>query len=154
MYRLRLLSGVLALLVAQTINAQTITIGETNLLTVADSGNGNLLCAQSCTLTQAATLQSLSFYVRVASGNLVLGLYYDNGSGTAPGALLAQTASFTPVNGWNTIPVSDVVLQPGTYWLAYLPSSNALGFWNGFTDLKCMFLRASARCRILSRLLA
>jgi hypothetical protein len=123
----------LALLLAQTISAQTITIGETNLLTVADSGNANLLCAQSCTLTQAAVLQSLSFYVRVASGNLVLGLFKDNGSGTAPGALLAQTASFTPLNGWNTVAVSGVVLQPGTYWLIYLPSSNDLGFWNGFT---------------------
>jgi len=123
----------LALLVTQTINAQTITIGETNLLTVADSGNGNLLCAQSCALTQAAILQSLSFYVRVAGGDLALALYNDNGSGTAPGTLLAQTASFTPVSGWNTVAISGDVLQPGTYWLAYLPSSNELGFWNGFT---------------------
>ena len=104
-----------------------------SLLPVADSGNGNLLCAQSCTLTQTATLQSLSFYVRVANGNLALGLYNSNGFRTAPGALLAQTRSFRPVNGWNTVAVSSGVLQPGTYWLAYLPSSNSLGFWNGFS---------------------
>src|SRR5271165_3715920 len=111
MDRVRFLLTVLALFVAQTLYAQTITIGETKVLTVADSGNGNLLCAQSCSLAQAATLRSLSFYVRVARGNLVLGLYKDNGSGTAPGALLAQTASFTPVKGWNTVAVSGGVLQ-------------------------------------------
>ena len=46
-----------------------------------------------------------------------------------PGALQASTTSFTPQNGWNTANVATPVsLSPGTYWLAYLPSSNSLSF--------------------------
>ena len=57
------------------VSAQSITIGETNILPSADSGNGNLLVAQSTTLSQTATIQSLSFYVTTAGGNLRLGIY-------------------------------------------------------------------------------
>ena len=79
-------------------------------------------------LSQTATIQSLSFYVTTAGGNLRLGIYDSNGSG-GPGALKASTASFTPAAGWNTQVVSTPVALPaGTYWLSYLPSSDALGF--------------------------
>ena len=47
--------------------AQSVTIGETAVLSSGDSGNGNLLAAQSAHLAQAATIQSLSFYVTTAS---------------------------------------------------------------------------------------
>src|SRR5271166_1646013 len=108
--------------------AQTFPIGETTVLPTQDGGNANLNLAQSATLTQTGTLQSLSFYVTTAAGNLVLGLYGPNAAGT-PGQLLAYTKPFVPVVGWNTQPVvSQTVLAPGTYWLAYWPSSNALGF--------------------------
>ena len=41
----------------------------------------------------------------------------------------ASTASFAPVAGWNTqVVTTPVSLPAGTYWLSYLPSSNALGF--------------------------
>ena len=36
--------------------AQTVTIGETAVLTTGDSDNGNLLLAQEATLSQAATI--------------------------------------------------------------------------------------------------
>src|SRR5271165_3447900 len=111
--------------------AQTFPIGETSVLTTPDGGNANLDLAQSATLTQTGTLQSLSFYVTTAAGNLVLGVYGPNASGT-PGQLLAYTKPFVPVVGWNTQPVvTQTVLSPGTYWLAYWPSSNALGFTYG-----------------------
>ena len=85
--------------------------------------------AQSATLAQAATVQSLSFYVTAASGNLILGIYDATGPNGGPGALKASTASFTPGTGWNTANVvTPVSLTAGSYWLAYLPSSNALGF--------------------------
>jgi hypothetical protein len=110
----------------------TITIGETVVPTATNSidyGNGNYLLAQQATLTQSATLQSLSFYVEKADGKLTLGVYGQNATGTGPGTLVAETASFTPAAGWNTQPVtSQVVLSPGTYWLAYLPSSVLLEF--------------------------
>ena len=87
--------------------------------------------AQEATLSQTATIQSLSFYVNALGGNLRLGLYADNAG--SPGALLASTNEFTPTStGWNTQNVvSPVSLPAGTYWLAYLPQSIYLGFKNG-----------------------
>src|SRR6185312_17134232 len=99
----------------------------------ADSNNGNLLLAQKAVLTQTAVAQSMSFYVTKAAGNLVLGIYGNAGSG--PGTLLATTASFATVRGWNThLVISPVRLSAGTYWLAYLPSSNSLGFVKASLD--------------------
>jgi glucose/arabinose dehydrogenase/PKD repeat protein/chitodextrinase len=112
--------------------AAPITMGETNVLPGTDSGNGNLLIAQSTGLAQPGTLQSLSFYVRTAAGNLRLGIYDATGASGGPGALKAQTNSFAPVAGWNTQPVvTPVSLPAGTYWLVYLPSSNSLTFAEG-----------------------
>ncbi len=49
-----------------------ITIGETPVLSSGDSQNGNRLLAQSATLPQAATVESLSFYVTTAGGSLIM----------------------------------------------------------------------------------
>jgi hypothetical protein len=105
--------------------------GDTNIESTGDSGNANLLIAQEATLALTGTLQSLSFFVDGAAGNLVLGIYDATGSGGGPGNLLAATAGFTPTVGWNTQNVvTPVALSPGNYWLAYNPSSNSLGFVN------------------------
>ena len=121
------LTSVLILL--SSAQAQSVSIGQTSVLSGGDSGNGNLLLAQSATLAQAATVQSLSFYVTAASGKLILGIYDATGPNGGPGALKASTASFSPVTGWNTANViTPVSLTAGSYWLAYLPSSNGLGF--------------------------
>jgi hypothetical protein len=124
------LALLLTLILCSTVRAQpTITIGETAVLTAADSGNGNLLVAQSAALAQTATIDSLSFYVTKAAGSLRMGIYDSTGPGGGPGKLKAQTNSFTPVTGWNTASVvTPVSLPAGTYWLAYLPSSNTLAF--------------------------
>jgi len=132
----RLLSVLTVLLLVceatQSALASTITIGETTVLSAADRGNRNLLAAQNTTLSQAATIESLSFYVTQASGNLVLGIYDASGPNGGPGALKAQTNRFTPVVGWNTANViTPVPLPAGTYWLAYLASSNRLAFIKG-----------------------
>ena len=98
-------------------------------MSVNDSGNGNLLVAEPATLSQTATIQSLSFYVTTASGNLRLGIYDPTGPGGRPGAKKVETASITPTTGWNTANViTPVSLPVGTYWLAYLASSSSLGF--------------------------
>jgi hypothetical protein len=116
-------------------SASTFTIGETNILSIDDSGNGNLLVAQQVVLGQNATILSMSFYVTTASGNLRLGIYDATGPNGGPGALKAQTAAFTPVSGWNTQNVvSPVSLPAGTYWLAYLPSSSSLRFKLAMTE--------------------
>jgi hypothetical protein len=107
----------------------TILIGETNVLAMEDSGNGNLLEAQPATLSRTATIESMSFYVSATAGQLVLGIYDATGSGGRPGALKAQTNAFTPTLGWNTQNViTPVSLTPGTYWLTYLPSDGNLHF--------------------------
>jgi hypothetical protein len=109
-------------------SASTFTIGETSVLSSDDNGNGNWLIAQQATLGQSATILSMSFYVTTAGGNLRLGIYDAAGPNGGPGQLKAQTAAFTPISGWNTRNVvSQVSLPAGTYWLAFLPSSNSLG---------------------------
>ena len=109
-----------------TSTSTTITMGETNILGMDDSGNGNLLIAQQAYLQQSGTLQSLSFYVATASGQLRLGVYNDAAGN--PGTLLAQTNAFTPVVGWNTQNVTPVTLPAGSYWLAYLPQNNNMHY--------------------------
>ena len=112
-----------------TPNTTPITIGETTVLGGNDNGNGNLLIVQNATLLQSATIQSLSFYVTAASGQLRLGVYDATGPGGGPGTLKAQSNAFTPVVGWNTANViTPVSLPAGNYWLAYLPSSSSLNF--------------------------
>jgi len=121
--------------------AQAVTIGSTTVYTGGnDSDNGNLLLAQVAKLSATATIQSLSFYVTAPSGNLILGIYDATGPGGGPGALKATTASFVPTKGWNTAKVkTPVSLAPGSYWLAYLPSSNALGFLKMNTTGNCKY---------------
>ena len=60
--------------------AQSVTIGSNAVWSGGnDSANGNLLSAQIAKLSKAATVQSLSFYVTAASGNLILGIYDASG---------------------------------------------------------------------------
>jgi hypothetical protein len=120
--------------------AQSVTIGQTTVLSAGDNGNGNLLLAQSAKLATAATIQSLSFYVTAASGNLILGIYDATGPNAGPGALKASTASFTTKTGWNTAKVvTPVALTAGNYWLAYLPSSSNLSFVKTNASGNCMY---------------
>jgi hypothetical protein len=110
-------------------SSPTVTIGETNILSSDDSGNANLLLAQAASLSQPGTIQSLSFYVATAAGNLRLGVYDSTGPSGGPGAKKAETNEITPATGWNTANVITPVLLPaGTYWLAYLPNNNGLHF--------------------------
>ena len=107
----------------------TISIGETSILASPDSGNGNLLVAQQATLTQTATIESLSFYVTNASGKLRLGIFDATGPNGGPGTKKAETAEITPTVGWNKANViAPVSLPQGTYWLAYHASDNNLAF--------------------------
>jgi hypothetical protein len=111
-----------------------VRMGETNILGGSQSGLGNVLVAQQTTLAQNGTLQSLSFYVSQASGQVVLGVYDD--AGGQPGTLRGQTAPFTPGTGWNTQSVlTPAPLTAGTYWLAVLPQSNSLTFRGEATGL-------------------
>jgi hypothetical protein len=117
-----------------------ITIGETSVLSAGDNDNSNLLLAQSAALAQAATIQSLSFYVTAARGSLILGIYDATGPNGGPGVLKASTNSFTPVTGWNAAKVvTPISLAAGNYWLAYLPGSNSLGFTKTNASGNCAY---------------
>ena len=106
-----------------------ITMGELNILSTDDSGNANLLIAQSATLTAQATTVSISFYITTAAGNLRLGIYDATGPSGGPGTKVAETVEFTPNTGWNTQNViTPQQLAAGTYWIAYLPNNNGLHF--------------------------
>ena len=104
-----------------------VNYGQTGTLAKTDSGNANLVSVQQTNFSQGGTLHSLSFYVDTAAGNLVLGVYDSSGANGGPGKLVAQTQAFTPVVGWNTYSLSSTAsVSAGSYWLAYLPSSNNL----------------------------
>lgn len=105
-------------------SAQSMSMGITGLLVNTDSGNAGLILAQKTTLSQAAALQSISFYIVRSSGTLRLGLYDATGAGGNPGNKLAETSILTPVNGWNTVAVPPLNLASGNYWLAYEVSTN------------------------------
>jgi hypothetical protein len=94
----------------------TITIGEPSVLTAPDGDNANLLIAQQATLSEAATVDSLSFYVTSAAGELILGIYDASGKNGKPGKLLASTNAFATATGWNTQSVAaPALLAAGTY---------------------------------------
>lgn len=100
-----------------------LNFGETAVLPNIDTDNANKLLWQDAVLAQPGPLQSLSFFVEDAAGKMRLGLYNTSRQ------KLAETAEFTPVPGWNTVPViAPVDLAAGTYWLLYHPNSNALRF--------------------------
>jgi chitodextrinase len=124
------LAALLVLFVgSEPAHAASITIGKTAVSPEDDSGNGSLMVAQQATLSQAATIQSISFYVTVKTGKLRLGIYDATGPGGGPGGKLAETPEITPIVGWNTANVlTQVPLASGSYWLAYLPQSNSLAF--------------------------
>ncbi len=125
---------VASLLMGTTAASAPITMGETSIFGGTDSGNGNLLVVQDATLPGDANILSLSFYVRNAAGDLRLGVYDATGPSGGPGNLVAETATFTPVSGWNTQPVITPVQVPaGNYWLAYFPSSSSLSFATDFS---------------------
>jgi hypothetical protein len=117
-----------------------ITIGDTRVESAADDGNGNLALAQETTLSQTATIQSLSFYVTRASGDLILGIYDATGSNGGPGVLKAKTNGFVATTGWNKANgVTPVSLPAGKYWLAYLPSSSNLHFRKHNNSGNCVY---------------
>src|SRR6202011_5377239 len=91
-------------------------LGVTELFDTTDGSNAGYILAQSANLATPGTLQSISFYVNKAAGRLTLGVYDSTGP-HGPGNLVASTGSFTPIQGWNSVQLSHVALQPGQYWL-------------------------------------
>ena len=124
-----------AVLVDSSHAQTTITLGETGQLSSADNGNANYLLADGpYHLSQPAVVNSLSFWVDNAAGQLELGIFDSGPNNDCKGGnLKAHTNAFTTnASSWNTAkPASPVTLAPGNYCLAYLPSDNNLSFRKG-----------------------
>src|SRR5512132_2620232 len=59
----------------------SVMLGDNTVLPSNDSDNGDHLLANPATLSQTGTVQSLSFYIGTAAGNLRLGSYDASGPG-------------------------------------------------------------------------
>jgi len=77
-------------------------------------------------LIHRATIRSISIYMNSASSEkMIMGLYRSEDE--KPSRLIAGTKEFAPAQGWNTLEVtSQVVCEPGDYWVGWLPSSRSL----------------------------
>lgn len=107
----------------------TIQIGDTTILGANDSGNSTTIQSQLAVLSQNATIQTISYYIATAAGNIRCAIYDATGAGGGPGQLKAETASTVAVgpNTWNDLPVLvQVLLTAGNYWLAWQNSSGSL----------------------------
>ncbi len=110
-----------------TISGADIYIGDQTIESTADGGHANHIEAFKETLSQTATIQSLSIYLSTAQGQMYLGIYTD--ASGYPGTLEATTAEFKPTTGWNTVNVQTPVSLPaGTYWIVFLPQSTSAVF--------------------------
>ncbi len=109
--------------------ASAITMGTAAVLSDSDSNTGNYLMALKCTLSQTATLQSISANIKAnPNGKKMSMAIYDNASGM-PGTKRAETAQFVPTAGWNTQDVlSQVQLTAGTYWIAWYGEDASLTY--------------------------
>ena len=92
-----------------------------------NSGVGQIT-ANEAVLPTSATLTSMSINVEtIGDDNVIsLAIYADDGSGTAPGALIVSSGPQTMFNnlGWNRVEIPPTYLAAGTYWLCYSSGSN------------------------------
>ena len=69
-------------------------------------------------LSTPGSAQSIAGYVGNTGGGQMQFMIYSNGA-SKPQTLLAASAPFTPVSGWNTVVIPPTYLVAGTYWLAW-----------------------------------
>jgi hypothetical protein len=102
-----------------------ITIGETSVLSAGDNDNSDLLLAQSAALAQAATIQSLSFYVTAAEVNGAYGEFGD------PDQIAARVPEEGPKAATSFLRLSDRIfetlarVEPHGKHLRLLPSTTS-----------------------------
>ncbi len=134
----KLLTGTLALTVLllqgvfyrpQPVAAATLTLGNTAVGSVTDSGDANFLNGSRFTAgASGGTVTSISVYVTTIgtspNNKFQVGIYAD--SNNSPDALLASSSSGTLVaNSWNTVPISATIAPGTAYWLMYNANGTA-----------------------------
>ena len=109
----------------------TDTIGGTTSNT--NSFNGYVY-ASRITASASGLLQTLGINIQYADsglGHVRLALYSDNGTGTKPSSLLAETASTTLALGWNDpATTTSTSIAVGTYyWIAFQIDDQQIGVY-------------------------
>lgn len=100
-------------------------MGTTTAGSSTDSSNSNTMNTTRFRSVSGGTIVSLSVYVgavdpAVANRNYQLAIYSANTAGTAPNALIANTATGTLIgNTWNTLPISTTLAPNTYYFIAY-----------------------------------
>jgi N-acetylneuraminic acid mutarotase len=104
-----------------------LVVGDPVTFAGDDSFHADTLIAEAVQLDEPAKILSLQLYVAAAAGKIRMGIYDASGPEGGPGTLVAQADENTAIEGWNAASISTpTVLQPGTYWLAFLPSDPGL----------------------------
>jgi hypothetical protein len=90
------------------------------------------------TISDTVKVTALTGYCSTNAGNFGFALYTDDGTGSYPGSLLAQTAiqndSTGSMSGLVTLNISPVTITPGTYWITAAVDSNKVGITNVSTS--------------------
>jgi len=138
----------------------TNSIGSSN-----SGGNYRHVQANKYTATQTGPVMNMSVYVNDFDSfcpNIQLGIYADNGSGTAPGALLGSSAATAATTGWNTLQLtsSASVASGTTYWLGvftacddtlkYTPSTGTRAHMDDASSLPSTFSASATGSGLVS----
>jgi hypothetical protein len=100
----------------------TNTLGDNTIGATDGTGNYQHVQAQKITATETGSVMNMSVYMASVDSfcpNIQLGIFADNGSGTAPGSLLGKSEQSAGTTGWNTKPLTSTVnvTSGTTYWL-------------------------------------
>jgi hypothetical protein len=116
-----------ALLISGTAYTQDCNIGNENN-NGFDSQSGdfykNYLLGVKFTLGQAGVLHSLNLLGQGTGAEVKMAVYDDNGG--VPNNLLTQTAAATVGTGLLSLPVSDIQLTAGNYWIMAIYNSDGM----------------------------
>jgi len=113
-------------IIRRKVTRQNLVIDRVGGVTIQGAGTAGFIEAYPVVASASGSLMALIKNVRVAAGNMRLGIYADNGNTPVGGALLAQSASTAVVGGFNILIVTGVSIVTGTkYWVAYQLSSNS-----------------------------
>lgn len=88
------------------------------------SFTGVYIDSYAVTLTASVTVTDFQYFVgSSAPASMMFALYTDNGA-SQPLNLQTSVTIQPGINSWNLAPISNLVLSPGVYWLAYQVSGS------------------------------
>jgi len=97
--------------------------GEANRNTTVYGGRYN---GSRFLLGAPAVIRSISIFQYYNGCYTQLGIYADNGSGTAPATLIVRSDVGYAYGGWSRFPIPPTSLGPGNYWLTAITDGRDL----------------------------